>query len=530
MAIPLNTTARQMETQARWLLASVVVIAMVLWLPPALSGWGAMFLGLIMVLLVWVMVRILSQTPTLPGHPIHAALVVPGALLMWHLAGGELPKADEMAISLGGAMEMSLLLQMGLFALVVVLVQSLLPRAALHAVTLGACGAAMMVAPITVLYLFPQAMAPMRPTLLLLGYAGVGVWLMPLWGIGATRRQEELPYLHVRERWLKIAILTLAAGMVGALVWLSPRLALGVSAVVGCVMVLAGLTFERHRLRLSLGGSVLAGLAIGILGPSPSIDPRPALFTSLADVPLVGVGERAMAHVGGADKGIDVLLWTIGPVGVGALVAGVLTCIVMLMIQAKRRRKGDGPRAVVWTSATLCATLALLGPAGLFSPAVTIAVGLMWGLLPAMLSRTESPRPGWWMVVAVLAFTVLMGLATGQGLATWSLAAITRSGSTDKWLHFGVGALLAISMAWMMGRRRVVWGVVGVVLAGLAGGTGEIVQGLATGRSVEMGDWSAHALGSGVMLGLYLLCMFARKCESPDVKSAEELLQAYRDA
>ncbi len=260
MATPIGTTSRQMQVQARWLLASVVAIAMTLWVMPTLAGWGAMLTGVLMVLLVCLTIGAASGRGKLPGNPIHLMFTLPVVLLLWYLVIGRLGPSDERTFALGGAMELSLLIQMGLFSLIVLLSQALLPQAALNVVTLGVCGAAMMVSPLVVLVFHPDLLAPMRPTLLLLAYAGVGVWVLTIWGIGKTRQQELLPRAQIRERWLQWTILISTAGMVVLLVVLSVGLAAFVAGVVGSICVLAGFAFGQFRKRLlGLGGALLAG-------------------------------------------------------------------------------------------------------------------------------------------------------------------------------------------------------------------------------------------------------------------------------
>jgi len=456
MASPIGTTSRQMQVQARWLLASVVAIAMTLWVMPTLAGWGAMITGLFMVLVICLTIGAASGRGKLPGNPIHLMLALPVALLLWNLVVGRLGPTDERTFALGGAMELSLLIQIGLFSLIVLLTQALLPQAALNVVTLGVCGAAMMVSPLVVLIFQTELLAPMRATLLLLAYAGVGVWVLTIWGIGKTRQQELLPRAQIRKRWLQWTILVSTAGMIVLLVVLSLGLAAFVAGVVGCVCLLAGVTFDQFRKRLlTLGGALVVGgvVLMGIMG-----FPWPWGDVMLEGIPPIGLGELAMMHVDGSASGLQVLLLTIGPVGVGYSILVILGCIVVMMFHAKKRRDGDAPRAVIWTSVTCCATLAFLAPAGMFSPAVMLAMGLTWGLLPQMLSREESLRSGWWLVVGLVLLSGLLGLASRQGLASWGVYALTRGESSDKWMHFGAGLLLASAMAWMMGRDRMRWG------------------------------------------------------------------------
>ena len=112
---------------------------------------------------------------------------------------------------------------------------------------------------------------------------------------------------------------------------------------------------------------------------------------------------------------------------------------------------------------------------------------------------------------------VLLGVARSNGLVVWAAEAIRLGDCFDKLLHVVFGILLSMTLAWLMGSRRLQWGLAAIALATLAGGAGEIVQYLTTtGRTVEWTDWGAHAAGSIMAAGPYLLCIGARQCESPD--------------
>ncbi len=94
---------------------------------------------------------------------------------------------------------------------------------------------------------------------------------------------------------------------------------------------------------------------------------------------------------------------------------------------------------------------------------------------------------------------------------------------TDKFLHWCVGLILAMVMAWLMGSRTFWWGLVGIVLAALAGGLGELLQCITiTRRTVEYADWAVHAIGSAVALIPYTLCIGARLCESVDAYAPQD--------
>ena len=191
MAIPSGTTARQLQAIARWMLACVVVVAVGLWPTPSLAGWGAVTVALLATLVLWLLQRIVCGERHMPVQVFHWALLVPAAVLAVHLARHYLQARQEQRAGSAGALDMSLLLQLGLLGLGVLLSQSLLPRAARHVATLVVCGLAMMVGPLAAVLTDPTA-EPMRASLALLACAGIGVWLMPLWGIGRINQPPEV--------------------------------------------------------------------------------------------------------------------------------------------------------------------------------------------------------------------------------------------------------------------------------------------------------------------------------------------------
>jgi hypothetical protein len=156
---------------------------------------------------------------------------------------------------------------------------------------------------------------------------------------------------------------------------------------------------------------------------------------------------------------------------------------------------------------------------------VTLAMGFTWGLLPTMLGRTPNRHRGEVLMVLVVGLVLLLGVSRRDGLVDWSVRSF---GGGDQTLHVVVGFLLSMVLAWLMGSRRVWLGLAGIVLSVLAGGAGELVQGLASRRSMDVGDALWHAVGSAGAILPYLLAMGSRWCESPDVTTRKfDVYQAY---
>ena len=123
------------------------------------------------------------------------------------------------------------------------------------------------------------------------------------------------------------------------------------------------------------------------------------------------------------------------------------------------------------------------------------------------------------MLVVLMAMTVLMGVTQSNGLVTWTIKSVWPGDGSDKLLHAIFGMMLSMTLAWLMGSRKLRWGLAAIVLASLAGGVGEMIQYLTvSGRTPEWADWGAHAAGSIAAVVPYLLCVGARQCESADAR------------
>jgi len=306
----------------------------------------------------------------------------------------------------------------------------------------------------------------------------------------------------------------------GLLAWSSPEAAILASIGAGLTLVTAAVIFSRRSRGLLATGAILViggGLVGAICG---DVLPGALSFGG----PWLGYGEeaftlsgRALQAVSANDSGLQVLCGTIGAPGAVLTVAGLTGCLVMFLVRARRDHSGDKAGCVAWTVASLLCAGALLVRGGMFIPAVVLAVGLTWGLAAEAAGRASRPRPGVTVLVALISLMVLMGVARSNGLLVWAVNSICPGDSVDKLLHGIFGMILSMTLAWLMGSRKLLWGLAAIVLASLAGGVGEIVQYLtSTGRSFEWSDWGFHVAGCTAAAAAYLLCIGARQCESTD--------------
>jgi hypothetical protein len=529
MAIPTGTTSRQIDWLARWALTGMMILGMMAWWWPGYRSWGSAVAALTLVLALWLAARIVAGDRRVPGHPIHLVLLVPAGIMVLHLAPDILAAKPASPGPLEGALDVSQIYWLGLLSLGVLLAQSLLPRAASHTVVLGAAGAAMMLGPAAAILAGPAA--PVRTALALLGFAGVGVWLTMLWGLGA-RRDPDAPTgaptgAPAPHRLPRAACVIVATAAAAALAIAAPLQALLVAGIVAATLTAAGLVFHERRVTLLLAGGTLAVAVAAALSMVHWI--RQALvevLTQAAQATPLGLGEEAFRQPAAADGGLAMLVGLAGWVGAAWFVGGLGACVVWMLFHARSGRRGDQGRAIVWSASAGCAAAALIAPGGLFVPATALAAAFIFGLMPVMLGRPHTYRTGLLLLAAIAAMMAMLGLAPQTGLFSWSLGHFGRS---DTIVHIAMGFLAGMLLAWQMGTRRIWLGLAGIALAALLGGPAEVMQYLASDRSAELRDWLHHAMGSAAAAGPYLLCMLARGSESPDARTPGTTLahQAY---
>ncbi len=522
VAIPVGTTARQLGAMARWMLACVIVLGMLTWWWPGLRGWAGLIAGLNAVLVLWALWRLVAGDGSVPGHPIHLAMLLPIGVLLWHLAEGQLDAAGDPRSRAAGSLTVALILELSLVGLGAMLTQSLLPRAARHVTVLAVCGAAMLAGPAAAMVWAPTGHA--HTALALLGFAGVGVWLSAMWGPASADTPHQ-PRTTARSRMLRGACLAVAIGAAGILAVVAPLPALLAGGLAAATVVLAGLVFHRGRTVLLLVGGGGCVAAAGVLTLARWV--REAALSLLARpgrAGWFGSGERAFADLNAGDAGLLVLLRAVGWVGAAWFVLTCAAAIVWLLLHARRGHAGDRARAILWTASSLIAGAAFLAPGGAFIPAVVLGMILTWGLLPAMLGRTGTRRSGLLLLAAVLIVLGVHGVVRHGGLLAW---VGELGGAGDKAIHLLTGFLVTLLAAWQLGRRRVGLGLAAIALAALAGGVGEVAQFFASSRSAEFVDWAFHAAGCAVAVVPYLLAIGARACESSAVRRQRRAARAY---
>ncbi len=516
MAIPIGTTSRQLGALVRWMYVGVVVLGMLTCWWPSYRGWGAVVGGLLVALVLWLCWQTLTISRTVWGHPVYVVFLIPAAVLTYHLTRTGMAAQIEGAEGLGGAINLSMILHLAMLGLAVMLSQGLLPKAVGHVSVVSICGGAMMISAIVPILL--DEVRPVHSALAMVGFVGVAVWLSPLWHGSLAALPPGLQAARHRElRWACLAVAAVAGGI---LAWACPGEAVLVAGAAAVTFLVAGLVLPRRRRGSLIIWAALVALATAVLGMGFG---PPWLGKWAPWCGWLGRGEAAFADVGAGDDGLAILAQTVGWPAASLVVAGLATCLVMFLLRAGRGHAGDQAQAIVWCLASLFSVCAMLSPGGLFVPAVTLAVGFTWGLMPAVAGRPVQPRSGAVILVILVAVMLLLGVSRSGGLVFWAAKSFWTDRMTDKFLHWCVGLILAMVMAWLMGSRTFWWGLVGIVLAALAGGLGELLQCITiTRRTVEYADWAVHAIGSAVALIPYTLCIGARLCESVDAYAPQD--------
>jgi hypothetical protein len=490
-----DTTARQIETTARWLWVALVCVSALGWWQSGYGVWGVLTGGVGTVLTLWLWSRTTAGRRDLPFQALQVGLVLVAALIGVHAVRHGLSKGD--GYSLSGGLDMSLLLHLCLLSLGICLSQSLLAGASSHPGAMLAAGAALALGPAVAATFAAEETG--TESLIRLGLAGVGVLAGGCWSLRSilNRGSKRSPVA----RWGATALSVVAALLAGWLVLLDAWAG-------GLVLAIAGVTFLVGA-GLLVGArkpALLIGLALGAAGAGLILLGRWE-SPPLPEWTWLGRGEVFLAA---CPEGPGNLIGAVGIVGLGALALAALTGLAGGLLSLRKRTAREQLRGLTWASAALAAAVAFAGGRGLYIPAVTMGAALTWGLLPEMCARPRRQAPGIGLVALLLGLVLLLGVVRRQGLAVWSVVTF---GGDDRVLHLLGGFLMATVLTWWLGCRRLWLGLTAILLAIAAGGAGEWVQGRYTTRSLEWKDFVYHTLGCGISLIPYLLCVGARLCE-----------------
>ncbi|HUT60216.1 MAG TPA: hypothetical protein VNA25_20410 [Phycisphaerae bacterium] len=515
MAIPLGTTSRQLSTIARWTLAAAVIAGMLSWWWPTATGWGALAGCMLVVFVLWLAWKTTAGDRTVPGNIFHVVLLGPLAIWIGHFVRRGFATGAQEHAGLAGALDISAAFQAMLLALGVMLTQSLMARRVGRNAIVMTCGAAMVGGALAALTW--GVAAPVRSAMAFLAFAGLGLWFSVVWPAWRPAAASDPPSGPHSLRLPRLIGVGVGAAACVLLVIAAPREAVLGAGVLVVILLVGAAVFRGGKLFIVAFAlfTAVAGALVWVTKPTVGY-----LLVSCRSP--FGCGERAFDTLVAGNNGLKILGMSIGWVGLAWLSVGLVVCALWLLAAQSSARGQTSPNAAhgvwgldslrmilrVWAAAMTAS--AMLAPGGLFIPAVTLAVAFAWGLAQATSGRAGRAYGGYLLLAALAVMVMLLGLARDMGLVGWSARAFALD---DRFLHVMAGFLLAMTLAWQLGARRVWGGLLGVVLALAVGAGGEVMQFVASSRNASWTDVACHCFGSLAAVPLYLLCIGARLCE-----------------
>ncbi|MCK5114076.1 MAG: hypothetical protein KAR11_04865 [Phycisphaerae bacterium] len=456
--------------------------------------WSYITTGLLITWIVWMVGGIIWKTNRVPGNQVYVFILSLAGVFTWHLIADQyIPRVSKSGLL--GSVNMSMLFHLVLLALSVLLSQCFFGYGAPPRRILDVIAGIIMGGTLAVTFRgYSEAIN--APGVLCL--CGVCIWL-----VGLTRRKrvtkvttlftEVRPFDRTRNIIrIAIPILVVATLLVATsgkeIIWI---------AAAGCLPVLAYLIRRKKSALLARGIIVFGVVATVVTG----------LIMAMADgipVSAFGMGEKGFCYVSAGGSGFSLITATTGFVGMSCFAIGTVGLALWSLFRARYASGGGSLRATLWVAAVLFSTVALLVPGGYVNPVNVIVFGFVWGLLPRMTGVTPKFRPAWIPGLAVMCVVISAGVVANSGLLIkMSMLHQWR----DKCLHLFGGMVLGVLLSWWLGSRRRWLGVVGLVVAVLIGGAGELGQKLFTTRAFEWADWKFHAMGVAIAALLYTIAM-----------------------
>ena len=465
-----------------------------------------MVTAVLAVWMLWLCWRTTAGRREVPGHMVHLALLAVVVVEGYHLARGA--GLSQGVNELSGEINVSLLIHVGLIALVVMLVQDLLPGVTADGwggLLFGLAGVWGALAGLNA-----ARAAEGQLMLAMMGWTGLAVLCRPLWR--PRDGTVEIAAGHDRSRsgiWQWACILPVV-GMALVLAVLCPPSVTVMMGAAGAALLLGACCLPSRRKHWAWGGlAILVSAAIQAWALGWIRHP----CWAAGPFGWLGRGEQALVEVSVWGSGLLFLAGIIGWGGVLAFAVGLAACLIPAIVGGRHRRDSDPVRELLTVFAAVLAAAALLSPGGLFSPAVSLMFAVVWAVLPGTFGRRRTRRSGWWLLIPGAVLCLMAGLAGRRGLLGWTVSAYRRGDIT---LHIVVGGLLTLSLLWLLDRHR--WGPwVAIAVAVAAGVGGEVAQRFFSTHQPETVDVLSHAAGVLSAAVLYVLCKACRWCESPDV-------------
>lgn len=354
---------------------------------------------------------------------------------------------------------------------------------------------------------------PVRSAMAFLAFGGLGLWFSVVWRTWTAAPTHDSPFHPHRLRLLRLIAGGIGIIACALLIVAAPREAVLGAGVLVVILLAGAAVFRGGRLFL-----VAFALFTAIVGALVWITKPTLGFLIESCRSPFGCGEAAFDTLVAGNNGVKILGMSIGWIGLIWVSAGLVACALWLLI-AQRSSGRDSLGMILHVWAAVMTTSAMLAPGGLFIPAVTLAAAFTWGLAQAASGRGARAYGGYLLLAVLVGMMLVLGLARDMGLVGWSARAFALD---DRFLHALVGFLLAMTLAWQLGARKVLGGLLGVALALAAGAAGEAAQFAASSRSADWTDMVHHCFGALAAVPLYLLCMGTRLCEWSEPRVASQ--------
>jgi hypothetical protein len=458
-------------------------------------AWSYITAGLLLTWIIWMIGGIIWETNRVPGNPVYLFILSLVGIFAWHLIADQyIPQIPKSGLL--GSVNMSMLFHLVLIALSVLLSQCFFGYGSPPKRLFDVIAVIIMVGTLVVTF---RGYSETINATGVLCFCGICIWLVPL---TRKKRAEKISLLEPRPsdspRYVfrlfvaaAVLVLLLVATQGREILW---GLAVGyLPAIAYCTRKSDKPLLAKLIIVLGIALTIVAGL----------------ITASLNHIPItpLGMGEKGFYYVSAADSGLSLIMATTGYVGMSCFAIGTVGLALWSLFRIFHTRYASGSvliRATLWVAAVLFSTAGLLVPGGYVNPVNVIVFGFVWGMLPRMTGVTPKLRSAWIPGLVVMCVVVTAGVVSGSGLLV-KMSLLHHWG--DKGMHFIGGGVVGILLGWWFGSKRRWLGIVGIVIAVLIGGAGELGQKLYTTRSFEWADWKYHTMGVAVALVLYILAV-----------------------
>ena len=468
---------------------------------PGYSSWAILSAGVILVMMFHFCEEIIARRNRLVANPAHWLTLGLGLVIAWHIFSNLIGGVEK--VSLRGAIDSSMIFQLGIISAGVLVVSSLICTRKFETPFRLVSGLILAVVP-AICNLAKSGLVCSEP-LMLCSLAGALTWLS-----GLIKKREIDSYIDSnltplekikQKAGIAVGLIFIIFALMGAT--LAGFFLLIGAVVVTCAIYLA-VRFGKSAKSAWLVGGVCFVALVGT-------------FCAISDleISILGAGETGFAYVTARNAGSDIVLATTGLVGM-CVVCAVLVCsLIRMMLWEKSASKNLLLRNALGGGAFMLACFAMLSPAGYSMPAVTVAIIITGGLItvgrtqikPLAKEKSQDRNP-LLLLAPIMGILLVAGMSASPGLFTTTGRFF---GLGDKGLHYCAGFFVSLALAWAMGAKRFWLGFVGLFAGALIGAAGEIIQkNFTSNRGAEFADFYADLWGSASATVVYLISLLGR--------------------